>query len=297
MTGTVFNIQKFSIHDGPGIRTTVFLKGCPLSCSWCHNPEGIHPEKQIIWNKKSCIHCLKCIENCGKNAIQKIEDNIITDPKKCIKCGDCISVCPVNARSFTGNEMSSDELYEILKKDRVFYDESAGGVTFSGGEPLLQSEFVSEVSEKLRNDDISVAIDTSGYVPFEKFELVDPFSDIYLFDLKTMNEKDHIKYTGVSNKLIIENLRKLSGKGTRIIIRIPLVKGINDGYNNSRQTADLMNELNIKRIDLLPYHTFGKDKYYSISKIPVLFEAPEDNVLNELTKIYEERNIEVRIGG
>lgn len=262
MTGKIFNIQRFSINDGPGIRTTVFLKGCPLHCSWCHNPESISGDQEIILREDKCIRCGSCLEVCENNAAQQIDNQIITVRENCMQCGKCIEVCYTEARAIAGREMSTEEVLDEILKDTVFYGESGGGVTFSGGEPFLQHEFLHSLLARCKQHNIHTAVDTTGYTSVEILQRSINFIDLFLYDIKTMNDTIHKSFTGVSNKLILENLKKLSEWQKNIIIRIPIIHGINDNLEEIRNIGEYVESLgNISEIHLLPYHKSGIEKY------------------------------------
>lgn len=287
---TIINIQKYSIHDGPGIRTTVFFKGCPLNCFWCHNPESQKLAPEIIFFEDRCTKCGTCIKICPSNAII---------PENCIGCGVCSDICPNNARELSGKFFTTHELMKEIKKDEIFYEESGGGVTFSGGEPLIQSAFLKEILPLCKNREIHTAIDTCGFASWENIEQILDNIDLFLYDLKLMDDKKHIKYTGVSNKIILENLKKLSNLEKRIFIRIPIISGINDDYENIKNSAEFLSKLNIEQVNLLPYHKMGMEKYKRINKEYKMtgYEKPSDDKLKEIQGIFKTFDIKTRIGG
>ena len=243
MEGTVFDIQRFSVHDGPGIRTTVFLKGCPLRCRWCHNPEGLSGQLQLQYFSENCIHCGRCGERTA-----------LTDAAH----------CPTEALKVCGRQMEAAEVFREVMKDQFFYGKD-GGVTFSGGECLLQADFVAEVMAMAKEQRLSTVADTSGCVPWSAFEKILPVCDLFLYDLKAMDPGIHKEYTGVDNALIHENLRRLSALGKPVWIRIPVIPDVNDTEENFRQTAAFLQQLtNVENITLMPYHTLGKSKYETL---------------------------------
>ncbi len=297
---TIFNIQKYSLHDGPGIRTTVFFKGCPLSCKWCHNPESLSKEIQIIRNEGSCRMCGSCIIACPSKALKMTTDNIEFDRYKCISCGNCEDVCYHDAIKIVGKEMLVDEVLKEILKDRIFYEESGGGVTFSGGEPLMQSKFLIELAKRCKFAGIHTTLDTSGFSKWETLENVIKYIDLILFDLKIVDDEKHIEFVGSSNKLIIDNLKKLKEKNVDIFLRLPIIKGINDSMTDAEEVLEVIrgNE-NIKQINLLEYHKMGMEKYPRLGKKYELTgdEKPDKETIDGLKNFYEKAGYKVVIGG
>jgi len=260
--------MRFALNDGPGIRTTVFLKGCPLHCHWCHNPESIATGKEIVLREDRCIRCGDCSTICEQHAIHKAGERYVTDRELCIQCGRCIDVCYSEARSFAGDEVTTEQIVKEILKDVPFYDESGGGVTFSGGEPLLQYEFLLSLLQACKERAIHTAVDTTGFTSYSILEIVSKFVDLYLYDLKTLDDVKHLEFTGVSNKIIIENLKRLVDWGKQMIVRIPLIPGLNDENGSILQTAEFIGSLgSINEIHLLPYHKSGIEKYSRLGKI------------------------------
>ena len=265
--GIIFEIQRYAIDDGPGIRTTVFLKGCPLSCLWCHNPEGMNMDPELAWHEKYCTHCLKCVEACPLSAIQSINSRLVTDRTRCNLCGTCVRVCPASAREIVGRIMTVDELFAELYEDRAFYQESQGGITCSGGEPLHQAGFVEALFRKCRENGIHTALDTSGYSDWDSFAKVLAFTDLVLFDLKSMDRSKHLALTGVDPTLIWENFNRLATKGIPIWVRCPVIPGLIDDQENFRKVAEFASKFDtVKKIELLPYHRLGEPKYKMLNK-------------------------------
>ena len=228
MKGTIFEIKRFAVHDGDGIRTTAFLKGCPLKCVWCHNPEGIGFKPELAYYSHKCVGCGECAEVCPVGA-HKMADGLHTfDRNLCIGCGKCAEVCLGAALTHYGKEMEAEELVTLLKEDKMFFDNSHGGVTLSGGECLMQWEFCLEVLKRLKEEGINTAVDTCGYVDKKVLDRVMPYTDIFLYDLKATSEETHIKCTGKSNATILENMKYLSDRGAKIEVRIPYVPDYND---------------------------------------------------------------------
>lgn len=299
MKATIFNIQKFSVHDGPGIRTTVFFKGCPLRCLWCHNPESQNTKSEILLDKDKCTLCGKCVEVCPQGAI-KIENNmLLTDINKCNNCGECVIYCVNKARQVAGKEYTVDEVLKEVIKDKVFYEHSNGGVTVSGGEPLIQIDFVEELLKKLKENNIHTAVDTCGAVNFEDLKRVAPYTDVFLYDLKVMDDEKHKEFVGISNKLILENLKKLSLIHNNINLRMIIVEGVNAEEKHIEDTLKFIENLNIKKINLLPYHDIAKHKY---RKLNMTYEdnkmkKPTEEKMQAFKEMCESNNYNVKIGG
>ena len=300
--GLIFNIQKFSIQDGPGIRTTLFMKGCPLNCPWCSNPEGISSEPEIMVGERKCISCKRCAEACKAGAISFDNDIRTIDWKLCTNCLECGKVCPSHAIQVMGEYKTVDEAFKIAAQDRDFYDTSGGGVTMSGGEPLLQWEFVRDFFKKCKDAGFHTALDTTACCPWENMEQVLKYTDLILFDIKHMDPEKHEEKTGVSNELILENLNKASNATTtKIWLRIPLIPGFNDSESNMQKTAELASSTKAEKISLLPYHEWGKHKYSGLGKLyrhdgsDGLLE-PDSDVVNKCTVVLESHGLEVNIG-
>lgn len=262
-SGTIFDIQRFSIHDGPGIRTTVFFKGCPLRCWWCHNPESQATARELMIREERCIRCRECLRACPNGAISESNGSLSTALDKCAGCGGyCAQVCPSGAREVIGRELTVPQVMAEVARDVVFYDQSEGGVTFSGGEPLLQPEFLDALLQECREREIHTALDTSGCAPFSVLGRICANVDLFLYDIKLMDDEKHRQYTGVSNGLIMKNLRELSQQGRQIIVRVPIVPGVNDDEKNIRKLGEFVASLaHPPQIDLLGYHKLGLEKY------------------------------------
>lgn len=297
-SGTITNIQKFSLHDGPGIRTTIFLKGCPLRCFWCHNPETHSINHQIIYFEERCTGCGVCARRCPENAIEIKDNRSVRDNNKCNLCGKCADFCPNNAQEYIGKDVTSREIMKEIIKDEAFYEESGGGVTFSGGEPLMYLDFLQDVLRSCKIRGIHTAVDTSGYAPWECFEKIIDKVDLFLYDLKLMNDEKHKKYTGVSNKVILENLKKLSARGANIYIRMPIIAGVNDD-SHIDETIEFLSNLNIIQVNLLPYHKMGMEKYKRLGMEYKLTgnEKPSDEKMQEIANKFKAARIRIKIGG
>ncbi|TCO74824.1 trans-4-hydroxy-L-proline dehydratase activase [Marinisporobacter balticus] len=296
--GRIINIQKYCVHDGPGIRTTVFFKGCPLNCWWCHNPESQKFEKEMMYNHEKCTMCGECEKRCEGKGI-KLTENIFYDPTKCVFCENCIDFCINNAREMIGKEYTISELMKEIKKDQMFYQESGGGVTLSGGEVMTQITFVEELVRRCKENGMHVAIDTCGYVPFYSFERILDNTDIFLYDIKLIDSKRHEKYTGKPNELILDNMKKLSEKGANIHLRIPLIEGINTDGENIEGIIKFASDLKISKVNLLPYHEIGSDKYKRLNMDYKKggMVRPTDQRLEEIKAMFKESKFEVKIGG
>jgi pyruvate formate lyase activating enzyme len=275
-SGLIFNTQRYSIHDGPGIRTTVFLKGCPLRCSWCHNPEGIYPEPEVVVIESRCMHCGQCRQVCPQ---VKMSGNASASDQRmrCVRCGECVKVCPSEARQMVGRQMNVQEVMAEVLLDRVFYEESAGGATFSGGEPFMQPRFLRSLLEACRAEGIHTAVDTSGYVAKEDLLSAAPQVDLFLYDLKIMDDERHRQWTGVSNAVILENLSALGIVHRNIWIRMPLIPGFNDDPEQMEAVARFAASVpGVCQVNLLPYHATAAHKWKSLgtSNKPDVDRAP-----------------------
>lgn len=297
--GKIFNIQHYSIHDGPGIRTTVFFKGCPLSCWWCHNPESIEKKSQLVYRNSKCIGCRDCVDLCPEGALSFGDKGVIINKDLCTLCGLCAEKCPANALEIIGTDRTVKEIMKEIEKDKMFFDESGGGVTFSGGEPLFQTELLIALLEGCKNKGIHTALDTSGYAKWEILESVAGKVDLFLYDLKHMDNEAHRKYTGVPNTVILENLGKLTKIHQNIWIRVPVIPAINDSEANLKSLGEFVSSLMIKKVFLLPYHEIASGKYELLNKPYLLSEVepPQEERMKELEKILIPYGLEVKIGG
>ena len=264
MEGTIFNIQRFSLHDGPGIRTTVFLSGCNLRCRWCHNPESFSKKPTVRHYPIKCIGCAKCMEICPKQGHISVDGVHLIRRQDCIACGQCAAACFSGALEMSNRKASVEEILSTVLLDRPFYKEE-GGMTVSGGEPMLQPDFTAALLKGAKEAGIATALDTAGAVPWERYEAVLPYCDLILFDVKCMDPETHRWATGVDNALILENLTRLSHAGARILVRVPVVPGVNDTEENMAAMAAFLAPLSgVESVELLPYHPLGGGKYESL---------------------------------
>lgn len=286
----IFNIQKYNVYDGPGIRTLVFFKGCPLRCKWCSNPEGLEQKYNIMFKKDLCVNCGACVSVCPKN-IHSISSNfkhVIDRSINCIGCGKCVEVCNQYALSLVGQHKSVSELLEIIEEDRIFYETSGGGVTLGGGEVLMQADVAAELLKACKEEGINTAIETCGYAKRESLLKVAEFTDLFLFDLKHVDSERHYQLTGVHNEIILENLKEIITKGYDVKIRMPMLKGINSSQSEIEGILNFLSPFkdykNLKGIDLLPYHKLGVNKYsqldrnYEIEGDPSLTQEDLDKI-------------------
>jgi pyruvate formate lyase activating enzyme len=297
--GTIFDVKKFAVDDGPGIRTTIFLKGCPLHCWWCHNPEGQGTAPELMYRSTRCTGCAECVNICPKDAISCRDKSISIDRRKCDVCGRCCQTCPTQALTIVGKETSLKEVLKEIDKDLIFYDESEGGLTASGGEPLFQLGFLNALLAECKERNINTAVDTCGYAPHKSIGMISDKVDLFLYDIKMMDRRKHRQYTGVSNKPILENLRGLAQNGSNILVRFPIIPRINDGEDNVNQTAEFLVSCQTKNINLLPYHRAGIEKYTGLGRTYKLPEirSPSDRKLTQIRKELEAFGLRVKIGG
>ncbi|MHB1130766.1 MAG: glycyl-radical enzyme activating protein [Chloroflexota bacterium] len=306
--GLVFDIQRYSIHDGPGIRTLVFLKGCPLRCEWCCNPESQGAGPEIEFRSSLCQQCGHCLLVCPRGAVNvnlNVTDTAAKiDRNACDACGLCAEGCPTGALRLVGRWLTVDDVMREVLRDAAFYRRSGGGVTLSGGEPLAQPGFAAELLRACYEHNIGTAVETAGLVGWPAFEQVLPYVETFLYDVKHMDDVEHRRLTGVSNRLILENLRRLRELDAAVILRLPLIPPLNTSAENLGATADLAAELGIKQVHLMPFHQLGKDKYrrlgldYELAERPGLRDTPEGSALLGLAQTaFARRGLEVHVGG
>ena len=289
ITGTVFNIQRYSIDDGPGVRTTVFVKGCPLRCLWCSNPESQSPAPQWCYRYTSCKQCGKCMTVCPEHALTMGPEGLIHDKERCTLCGKCVKKCLYEALSISGKIMTAQEAYNVVKRDKDYYDPD-GGCTCSGGEILAQPDFVAAVFRLCRENGIHTNADSSGYGSREALEKIAEYADMFYYDLKFVSSDDHEKYTGVKNELILDNLRFLVQQKKEIVIRVPLIPGVNASEMDLHRLGKTVRELTPDSlVSLLPYHEYGKNKYRMLQ---MEYRMPETPAMTEEEKLAAKQIIE-----
>ena len=300
-SGWVFNIQRYAVHDGPGIRTTIFLKGCPLHCLWCSNPESQHVKPQFDFWEERCIHCDNCVMVCPQLAVSEDDQGWKhIDPRQCDFCGLCIDQCYADALEQIGKSRTFREILDIVEEDRAFYDESGGGMTLSGGEPLTQARFAFNLLKGAQERGIRTAIETSGYAPWSVWEDLLPYLDLILFDLKEIDPKRHAHFTGVSNELILDNFKRLAKADTPIIVRRPVIPGYNDTPESIHALGNFVRRCEtVNEIDLLPYHRLGQEKYKRLGQEYALGDTPtmKDEDVTGLYNILLSYGLNVKIGG
>lgn len=299
---SVMDIQRYSIHDGDGIRTSIFFKGCPLKCAWCHNPESQRQEPELLWNREKCTGCGWCAGICTQKAVIMAQGMPMLDRKKCVGCGSCVMECLESARSLSGECKTVKQLLEAGEKDQMFYEESGGGVTLSGGEVMAAQSFeeILELCRGFFEKGISVFIDTCGFAPWERFEKILPYVTAFLYDIKAMNPETHKKWVGVDNGMILENLQRLSAAGADIRLRLPLVSGINDSREDIKAVLQLLQVgIHVRKIHLLPYHDIGKNKYARLGRDydEALLAPPSPEHLEELAELLRQTGVPVVMGG
>jgi pyruvate formate lyase activating enzyme len=260
-TGAIFDIQRFSVHDGPGIRTLVFFKGCPLACLWCSNPESQRFDAELLFDPGRCVACGGCAEVCPHRAVWRDADRVQYDREHCVACGRCVEVCYAEARTMAGKQVTVAEVVAEVCKDLPFFTHSGGGVTLGGGEPLAQAEFAREILRECRARGIHTAIETCGYVPWPAIEAILAWTDLFLFDLKHLDALTHRSHTGGDVSGILSNLRHLAASGACVTVRVPVIPDFNDTPEDIRAIADHVARLGIRELHLLPYHRLGQNKY------------------------------------
>jgi len=297
--GLVLNIMHFALHDGPGIRTTVFLKGCPLHCWWCHNPESQRHEADVIYFEERCVRSGDCVRACPHGALHLEQGQLVHDPLRCQHCAECVSACSTSARELAGRWMTVPDVMAEVSKDQVFFDESGGGVTVSGGEPLMQAGFVESLLTACRARRIPTVLDTCGWADPSVLLRLRENVDLFFYDLKVMDREKHRHFTGVANDVILENLRMLAERGSAVVVRVPVIPGVNDDTDNMDALSGFLTPLGLREIDLLPYHRLGSDKYRRLH-LPYEMEGvvpPSDEQMEALAARLRRDGFTVRVGG
>ena len=297
----IFDIKRYAINDGPGIRVVIFFKGCNLHCAWCHNPESITAKAEKMYSPAKCIKCGSCVESCPENAIALESEGIVTNFNLCVVCGKCADVCPTKAIEMSGKRMSVSEIMDIIEKEQIFFDQSGGGVTFSGGEPLVHTKMLLELLDECGRRGIHRAVDTAGNVSTGTIFEVAKRTDLFLYDLKMIDAGLHLKWTNERNDKILFNLKAIAEAGTHIIIRIPLIGGVNDTDENIEQTARFIADLtgDKKKVHLLPYHNIAQNKYMKLGKSDDFenLQAPGKEAIAKAIAKFAEFGINASIGG
>ncbi len=299
-SGLVFNIQRYSLNDGPGIRTTVFLKGCPLCCAWCHNPEGIQPGPEVITVESRCATCGECRNACPVADLTTELGPLPPRVPDCLQCHACIEACSTQARQVIGRTMTTREVLQEVLKDRIFYDDSGGGVTFSGGEPLMQPRFLLALLGRCRESGLHAVLDTTGFAKTEHLLAAARLADLVLYDVKAFDEATHRRLTGVSNRTILSNLKALDADHHQVWIRLPVVPGFNDDPGDLREIAGFIRTLrSVTRVSLLPFHRTGLHKFRRLGLAHRLddVQAPSEALLSQVGEIFRSAGLPVQVGG
>ena len=277
LRGRIFDMQRFCTHDGPGIRTTVFFKGCPLSCAWCSNPESQRPEPQLMTYQHLCISCGRCVPVCPTGASKLAEDGMRFDRSLCVNCGACAEACLNEARTLSGREVDLQEVVEFVRKDWRYYMESDGGITCSGGEALAQPAFLRGLLTELHDGlGYHTCLDTTAFAPWETLESVLPVTDLILLDIKHMDSAEHHRMTGVDNGLILGNARRLGERQFPVLIRVPLIPGFNDTDGNLNAMGAFLKDCRLEHVEIMPCHTLGRSKYEALGRTPPFFQGRPD---------------------
>ena len=301
MTPLIFDIKRYAINDGPGIRIAIYFKGCPLRCSWCHNPESQSPKVQKLYSASKCIGAQDCIAVCPENALVLTPAGIETNFETCTLCGLCADACPTKAIEMSGDLYSSEKLMEIIERERVHIEHSGGGVTFSGGEPLMHAGFLLEILKACGEKNLHRTVDTCGFTPTKTLLEVAKHTDLFLYDLKVMDSVQHKKWTGKDNRLILKNLRKLAESGANINLRIPFVKHVNTGTEEVIKMAEFIAAIHGQKpvINILPYHNIARGKYEKLQQkhTEENMETPTEEEIGEAIRIFRSYGLRVEIGG
>ena len=295
--GLVFNIQHYSLHDGDGIRTTVFLKGCPLRCAWCSNPESQSSKQELLYRNARCISCGFCAKSCENSALYLSKDGVVQIKRDlCNGCGKCENACNTGAITLIGKWMTADELYQEINADRKFYEASGGGVTFSGGEPLMQYDFLQNILVMCKENGVSTVVETCGCVSQKAYEAVADYVDEFYYDVKLMDPQKHRAFTGLSNELVLSNLGYLVNREKDVLVRIPLIPNVNTSEENLRDTGIYLKSIGATNVQLLPYHAYGASKYETIGKTyEFQSHTPSEAEMQHARETLESYGIQVKV--
>lgn len=299
MPGIIFDIQRFSLHDGPGLRTNIFFKGCSLRCDWCCNPESQRPTPEVAVFLANCFGCGDCLDVCPQEALRLEEDKVVRDKWRCDHCGQCVAVCAAGALHLIGRVVTAGEVLQEILRDAAFYGQAVGGLTLTGGEPTSQPEFALALLRLTKAEHLHTALETCGQVSWEVLESLLPYLDLVLYDIKHMDTKRHLQATGCGNELILENAQRLAKAGANVILRIPLISDFNTDESHLHQIADFASHLGIAEIHLLPYHTLGRAKYGALGRNYSMVEIPsmKEGEAEALAEIMRAHGLDVKVGG
>ena len=291
--GTIFDIQRLSVHDGPGLRTTVFLKGCPLRCKWCHNPEGLESRVQLKYMDEKCILCGNCAAHCANHVHEILGQEHIVHFDRCRLCGDCLEACPSKALDYFGREVTAQQVMDEVKDDYLFWGND-GGITFSGGEAMLQPQFLLELLQLSKEQNYHTCVDTCGYTAWENFEKILPYTDCFLYDIKGYSEDVHIAGTSRSNRVILDNFKKIVRAGKRVCIRMPLIEEFNAIPSEIEKTACLLSEYPVEEVTLMPYHVLGHGKRRFVGMDDgQIYHAPSPEKMQQFKEIFKQHGVNV----
>lgn len=295
----VCEIERYALHDGPGIRSVVFLKGCPLTCLWCANPQTQKKDNELYYDRGKCLQCGRCTQACDRGMLSLAEDGVRVDRGNCRLCGKCVRACPAGALTLAGKWMSVEEVFAEVRRDMIFYRQSGGGVTVSGGEVLMQEAFVSALLKKCKEHYLHTAIETSGFGSLQSLLAIVEYCDLILFDIKHTDGAAHTALTGVDNQVILENLKQLSKRQRNIVIRVPLIPGLNDSEDNMERIMEIAGINKIKEIHILPYHSLGREKYKQLGRTYGLeaTKPPGEEQVAAIKKKLERSGLCVNVGG
>ncbi|CUH95073.1 hypothetical protein P22_1142 [Propionispora sp. 2/2-37] len=299
LSAMVCEIERYALHDGPGIRSVVFLKGCPLTCLWCANPQTQKKDNELYYDRGKCVQCGRCMQACDWGTLNLADDGIRIDRNHCRLCGKCMRVCPAGALTLAGRWMNVEDVFAEVSRDMIFYQQSGGGVTISGGEVLMHEAFVSALLKKCKEHYFHTAIETSGFGSLQSLLAIVKYCDLILFDIKHADNEIHKKLTGVDNQVILENLRRLGESHGNIIIRVPLIPGLNDGEDNIERIMEIAGTNRIKEIHILPYHSLGREKYKQLGRTYGLETTgpPEKEQVATIKRKLERGGLYVNVGG